>query len=205
MTRRNHAANPGRHALADRGHDLYETPGEAVHALLRAERLPHRIWEPACGPGAIVRVLRATGHDVVATDLVDYGCPDSSSRIDFLMEHRAPEGVEAVLTNPPFRLATEFVTHALELVPLTIVLLRLAFLESERRSGILDEGKLARVLPFRNRLPMMHRDGWTGPRASSSVAFAWFVFDRDHQGPSSIHRISWRHLPPQEHASRTPR
>ena len=52
----NHAANAGRHALADRGHDLYETPPEAVLALLSAERLPQIIWEPACGPGAIVGV-----------------------------------------------------------------------------------------------------------------------------------------------------
>ena len=74
-----HAANAGRHRLAERGDDLYETPPEATRALLQVERLPHRIWEPACGPGAIARVLRDAGHAVVATDLVDYGCPDSAS------------------------------------------------------------------------------------------------------------------------------
>jgi hypothetical protein len=58
MTTRSHAANPGRHSLAARGDDLYETPAEAVHALMRVEHLPLRVWEPACGPGAIVRVLR---------------------------------------------------------------------------------------------------------------------------------------------------
>ena len=47
---------------------IAKTPQEAVLALLRVERLPHRIWEPACGPGAIVKVLRAAGHDVVAAD-----------------------------------------------------------------------------------------------------------------------------------------
>jgi hypothetical protein len=67
-----HAANPGRHALAARKDDLYETPPEAVEALMRVEQLPHHIWEPACGPGSIVGILRATGHRVYATDLNDW-------------------------------------------------------------------------------------------------------------------------------------
>jgi hypothetical protein len=76
-------------------------------------------------------------------------------------------------------------------LPLVLMLLRLAFLESERRSPLLDGGHLARVHVFKRRLPMMHRDGWSGPRASSSVPFAWFVFDRGHHGPTMIDRISW--------------
>ena len=57
-------------------------------------------------------------------------------------------------------LAEKFVTHALELVPRVVMLARLAFLESERRSAILDGGKLARVHVFKQRLPFMHRDNW---------------------------------------------
>ena len=70
-----HSCQVQRHPLAERGDDLYETPPVAVEALLRVEHLPRRIWEPACGPGAIVRVLRAHGHEVLASDLVDYGNP----------------------------------------------------------------------------------------------------------------------------------
>jgi hypothetical protein len=170
-----------RHALSERADDLYETPDVATWALLRHERIPHRVWEPACGPGAIVRVLRQAGHHVTATDLVDWGCPDSTSRIDFLLERRAPEGVESICTNPPFKNAPAFVAHALDLVPHVAMLLRLGFLESESRRAILDGGRLARVHVFRNRLPMMHRHGWNGPRTSSAIAFAWFVFDRNHR------------------------
>jgi hypothetical protein len=179
--------------FSERGHDLYETPVCATLALLRAENLPHRIWEPACGRGAIVNVLRAAGHEVVATDVVDYGIPITSPGyygIDFLMERRAPEGTELICTNPPFKLANEFVAHALELCPRVVMLLRLAFLESERRTRILESGALARVHIFRKRLPMMHRDGWTGPRASNGMAFGWYVWDRDHSGPTTLHRIS---------------
>jgi hypothetical protein len=64
------------HAHADRGDDCYETPEVATEALIRAEQLLTTIWEPACGPGAIVRVLRSHGHVVYATDLIDYSSPD---------------------------------------------------------------------------------------------------------------------------------
>ena len=42
--------------LRERGNDLYETPPPVTEALLRREQLPHRIWEPAAGKGAIVNV-----------------------------------------------------------------------------------------------------------------------------------------------------
>lgn len=181
-----------RAALKDRGDDLYETPPEATLALLRAEILPHWLWEPAAGRGAIVNVLREAGHTVIASDLVNYGCPSHFGRRDFLMELKAPDGCEAIVTNPPFKLAEQFVAHALELCPRVVMLLRLAFLESDRRRPILDTGHLARVHVFRKRLPMMHRDEWLGPKIhNSGMAFAWFAWDRAHSGPTELRRISW--------------
>lgn len=185
------AANPGRHALKERKDDLYETPAVAVEALLKVESFPRIVWEPACGPGAIVRVLRDHDYLVHATDLVDYGCEFAAARVDFLLEIQAPQGVGAIITNPPFKLATEFVERALLLVPKVAMLLRLGFIESVRRSPILDDGQLARVYPFANRLPMMHRDGWDGPKASSATPFCWFVWDRHHRGPTQLRRLTW--------------
>lgn len=71
------------------------------------------------------------------------------------------------------------------------MLLRLAFMESERRSDILEKRGLARVHVFRKRLPMMHRAGWEGRKANSGMAFAWFVWDRSYAGPTELRRISW--------------
>jgi hypothetical protein len=88
-----------------------------------------------------------------------------------------------------FHWAADFVRHALALVPTVISLGRLAFLESEARSDLIDDGPLARVHIFKKRLPMMHRAGWDGPRAASSVCFAWFVFERDHRGKPTLDRI----------------
>jgi hypothetical protein len=180
-------------SLAVRKDDLYETPPCAVRALLKVEEIPPgAIWEPCCGPGAIARTLRAAGHQVWATDLVDYGSPDQDAHgIDFLMEHgSAPCFIGSILTNPPYKLADQFVRHALVLCPRVYMLLRLAFLESERRSGILDNRWLRRVYVFRKCLPRMHRAGWNGRRATSAVAYAWFCWRRDDPGPTELHRIA---------------
>ena len=181
-----------RHAMTARGADLYETPPEAVHALLRAIELPRTIWEPACGPGNIVNVLLDHGHEVYASDLYHYPLEGMTGGLDFLRCQRAPEGTEAIVTNPPFSKAEEFVRRARQLVPLTVMLLRLQFLEAVRRTDLLESGDLREVLVFRDRLPMMHRAGWQGKRASSAMAFAWFVWDREHSGPPVLRRISWR-------------
>lgn len=169
---------------------MYETPPCAVEALLRVEQLPRGIWEPAAGRGAIANVLRGAGHLVIASDITTYDFPLDFER-DFLTMPVAPIGVELVLTNPPYRFATEFVARALALCPRVIMLCRLAFLESAKRAPILDGGQLARIHVFVKRLPMMHRDGWAGPRASSAMPFAWFCWSRDHVGPTMIDRISW--------------
>lgn len=174
-------------SLSERKDDLYETAPIATEKLIQAEKLPAGIWEPACGRGAIASVLASAGHKVCSSDLVDYG--NGYSRIDFLMEWKMPQHCTAIVTNPPFKLANQFVRHAIELCPLVIMLLRLSFIESEGRSDILD-GKLSRVHCFKKRLPMMHRDGWSGSKIDhSSVVFAWFVWDQDHAGPTTLDRI----------------
>ena len=185
-----HSCQVQRHTHAERGNDLYETPTVAVKTLLRVEKVPHVVWEPACGRGAIVHVLEQAGHHVYATDLVHYGVCGVAGR-DFLMERELLARTQAIVTNPPFKLAEQFVAKAIELCPQVYMLLRLAFMESERRRSILENCGLARVHVFRRRLPMMHRDGWQGRKANSGMAFAWFVWDRAHTGPTTIHRISW--------------
>jgi len=187
-----HSCQVQRHPLAERGNDCYTTPAVATEALLRHVELPRKLWEPACGNGiGILDVLRAHDHEVIGSDLVDYGRPDCFWRRDFLMERKAPDGCQGICTNPPYKLVEQFVAHALELSPLVVMLLRLAFLESERRCGILEDRGLARVLVFRKRLPMMHRRGWEGRKANSGMAFAWFCWRRGYAGPPKLHRISW--------------
>lgn len=173
--------------FAERGHDLYETPPEAVRALLSVEDVPMRVWEPAAGRGAIVRVLRTHGIETIATDLVHY--PNNAgiqSGVDFLEQPAMLYETAAIVTNPPFNIAPEFVKHALDISPRSYLLLRGMFLEGQRwyrpdehPKGLGFRDHLARVWMFAPRLPMMHRHGFAGRKNhNSGMAFAWFVFDR---------------------------
>lgn len=190
-----------RHSKAERGLELYETPREATLALLQHERLPYTIWEASCGRGAIVDVLRGAGHEVLATDWRDYHWEgQDAAYFDFLHQAQLPmQGIDAIVQNPPFSRAAEFTKKAIELCPLVYMLLPLRFLEGgnekteagRARLFCLDSGYLARVLVFKNRLPMMHRDGWGGPKSTNTAAFGWFCFSWFHRGPATIYRISW--------------
>ena len=163
--------------------DFYPTPRAATEALLRVEAFEGGIWEPACGDGAIGRVLEAAGHFVVSSDLVDRGYGDSN--IDFLMEWqpRAPN----IVTNPPFKLAEQFVLHALSLTNAKVcILARLAWLEGiERRDTIFRRTPLARVHVFSKRLHMQR--GRQAERIDGGmIAFAWFVWEHGYTGKPTL-------------------
>jgi hypothetical protein len=166
-----------------RGDDFHETPEIATRALLSVETFTGAIWEPACGNGAISRVLEDAGHDVISTDLVARGY--GPGRIDFLMEFapRAPN----IITNPPFKLAAEFARRAVALTTGKVALLcRLGWLEGRERGAMFAAMPLSRVWVFSGRLPMMHRHGYEGPQSTSAIAFAWFVWDKAHAGPPTL-------------------
>jgi hypothetical protein len=117
------------HSHADRGDDAYFTHPVAVHVLYCLERpyLPRRIWEPAAGEGAIVNVLRGCGYEVTASDKADYGL-EGCLKLDYLTAALMP-GIEAAVSNPPYRRAVAFIRKALVEVPYVAMLLRTNFLE----------------------------------------------------------------------------
>jgi hypothetical protein len=188
-------------SYAERGPaDFYPSPPEAVAALLACEggpdgRLPRVVWEPAAGDGAIVRPLRQAGYHVHASDLHDYGLEDSTPGADYLTAP-VPAGVEAVVTNPPFRLAAAFAAKAVAEAPYVALLLRLNWLESTGRLPFFRAHPPARLWVSSRRLPMMHRAGWTGPTAASNVAYAWYIWDRDAPAVGALRWFDWREAAP---------
>lgn len=95
-------------------HDFYPTPAAATRALLFVEQFTGTIWEPACGNGAISKVLNDHGYTVVSTDLIDRGF--GTGGVNFLTQKSAR--AHNIVTNPPYSsgLGDAFVLHALRLV-----------------------------------------------------------------------------------------
>lgn len=185
------------HTSGDRGLDAYFSPPEATAALLAIEgdRLPHDLWEPAAGDGAIVRPLRAAGYRVAAYDIADYGCPDCVTGFDYLAEDTLQSYPDGIVTNPPYRLAVEFARKALGEVSYVALLLRTNFLESTSRLPFFRAEPPSRIWISSRRLPMMHRHDWAGPRAPSNMAHAWFIWDGNAGQRGRLGWFHWRNLP----------
>lgn len=163
--------------------DFYPTPPEGTHRLLAVEGFTGNIWEPACGDGAISRELEAAGHTVRSTDLVDRGY--GAARVDFLMEWA--DRADNIVTNPPFKMAEEFARHALALADRKVALLcRLAWLEGLGHKELFTSTPLARVWVFSKRLHMQRARQAQKTDAGGMIAFAWFVWERGHDGPPTL-------------------
>ncbi len=191
----------------DRGENFYQTPEVATRTLLALESFSGSVWEPACGHGAISRVLEAHGYDVVLSDLVDRQTRNGDGELqavgDFLASTPASSnGCDDIVTNPPYGdVLNDFVAHALRVhkPQKMALLLNLNFLcgfEDDDRNFVMDENPPARVYVFKRRLPMMHREGWTGPKASSRMNTAWFVWERQPDGSygsaTLVQRVDWK-------------
>lgn len=182
------------HSQKDRGNDAYFTHPVAVHALYCLERpfLPRHLWEPAAGDGAIVRVLRNYGYEVVASDIADYGL-EGCLKLDYL-KAVLPADIEAIATNPPFAQAEVFIRKALSEVPYVAMLLRTNFIESAERESFFAAHPFSRMWQASLRLPMMHRLGWAGKRAPSNTAHAWFIWDRAANERMVVRHFNWKQL-----------
>jgi hypothetical protein len=161
----------------------------ATEALCACEKLASPCWEPAAGDGAISKVLRSRGIEVVESDIV--------TGTDFL-RHPPPSRFIDIVTNPPYRIANKFVLTSIGHIAQTggkaCLLLRLAFLEG-LRGGLFQVHPPTRVHVFSRRLPRMHRVGWEGNKSSSMIAFAWFVWDycpTIRRPPTQIDWVDWK-------------
>jgi len=189
--------------------NFHRSPDEAIPTLLSIDEPVLRrfslIAELSCGDGALVTPLRARGFRVVAADLVDRGCPGSHVR-DFLAEdtkhYVASLGRAACVMNPPFNAVEPFLLRACELFDYVAFILRLRYLGPQHfvdDTGTKDlKGPpiwtltripLARLIMPASRWPMMHRDGYEGPKVKSGMTDScWFVFEKNHRGAPQIHR-----------------
>lgn len=167
--------------------DFYPTPLKDTERLLRATNLPDGEWiEPSAGEGHIVRVVQAMRPAVKITTvelecrpaLLALKAPPVAS--DFLT-FRPQRGFSVAIGNPPFSLAQEFVEHALTMADRVMFLLRLSFLESQKREPFFRRVGIPDVLV----LPQ--RPSFTGTGKTDSCAYAWMHWQRDRGQAGRVH------------------
>ena len=103
-----------------------------------------------------------------------------------------PEGIQGIVTNPPFGRALAFAQKALSEVPFVALLLRLNFLQAVERLAFFRASPPARVWVSMRRIAM-HQHQWTGNKVSANASHAWFIWDRGTNIPASSKEFSdWR-------------
>lgn len=116
--------------------DYYATEPLAVELLLEKEKFCRRVLEPACGEGHISKVLKRHGYDVISSDVIDYGYGGVQNF--FAIKNWDGD----IITNPPYKLAKEFVQHALDIIPTgrrVAMFLKITFLESKSRRSLFKQ------------------------------------------------------------------
>lgn len=157
--------------------DYYPTPEIAVQGLLNKETFDGSIWEPACGQGHISQVLESAGYAVRSTDLNHTGYGDGG--VDFLQANLLSG--KNIVTNPPYKLAQQFVEKAITLrAAKAAFLLKLTFLEGVSRRGLFFYHPPRWIHVFSRRLKLA-RDGIPF-KNSGMIAFAWFVWEYGFDG-----------------------
>ncbi|MGB4107748.1 MAG: SAM-dependent DNA methyltransferase [Alphaproteobacteria bacterium] len=153
--------------------DFYPTPEPVTEALIRAERkhlsVFTHVWEPACGQGAMAKVIEREGYSVIGTDLVDRGYGEGG--VDFMRcdTLKAP----AIITNPPYKddLPEAFImkAHTLGTVYLAL-LLKAQFFHTAGRYRLWNNFRPAREYKLTWRPDFLGLGGGT-------MDCSWWVWD----------------------------
>lgn len=161
--------------------DDFPTPPWATRALL--EHIIERetkgkgltVLEPACGRGHMAQALGEYFDVVHASDIHDYGY---GQQADFLSGVYSTGQFDWVITNPPFKLAEDFIHRALPLAKRGVaVLVRTVFIESVGRfNRMFQQRPPSKFAQFTERVPMVK--GRVDGKASTATGYAWVVWEQ---------------------------
>ncbi len=160
--------------------DLYETPEWVTHALVSHLPRPPQlgVWEPACGSGKMVAALGVLDCPIDGTDI------SLNPEHDFLLADSALD-FDAIITNPPYQLAQEFIEKSLELMAcdgVVAMLLRTDFDHAKTRQHLFSGCRA-----FAKKLVLTKRIKWfEESKGQPSFNHAWFIWDWKHRGAPTL-------------------
>jgi hypothetical protein len=194
MQNKSHAVMAQRVEAADSPDD-FPTPPWATRGFMEhviADQGPFSgmsCLEPACGAGHMAKVLNEYFGEVRASDAYDYGYGKVRDYLDVPYETNA---VDWVITNPPFRLAEQFVERSLKVARKGVaVLVRTVFIESVGRyRNLFEVNPPSKFAQYTERVPMVR--GRLDQKASTATGYAWLVWEKDET--ANYPKLMW--VPP---------
>jgi hypothetical protein len=164
--------------------DDFPTPPWATRALCEALYYSPTPWsmtvrEPAANRGHMVKPLREHFSHVEASDIHDYG---AGYPVQDYLFGPPPPPVDWTITNPPFRLAEQFIDRARQTSTEGVAMIvRSAFLEGVgRHTNLFSVAPPSIILQFSERV-VMHK-GKLSAKGSTAAAYCWLVWVMGEQG-----------------------
>lgn len=125
-----------------------------------------------------------------------FGIEDS---VDFLSYTPEAIGSSDIVTNPPYNQAATLIEHAIKNSDKNAkiaMLLRLTFLESQKRKSLFDTYPLTAIYIFRKRIGCAKNgefkvDARGEFYSPSAVAYAWFLWDKLKASSAAPPKIFW--------------
>ena len=174
------------HATSERAkRDFYATEPKAVRLLLEKVQFEGEIWECACGNGDLSKEMERLGYDVYSSDIIirDYDCVE----YDFLsMENIHTD--KNIITNPPYKLANQFIRKALEITEIgkkIAFLLPIRYITGKERKGIFNENPPLYFLVSSGSLKCA-LNGDFAKKIGNALEFAWFVWEKGYKGETIL-------------------
>lgn len=175
--------------------DDYQTPSWCVRRLMdywktlvfnSTPTLGSRWLEPCAGRGNIIQAIGNAPGEIIwravemreecQTDLLtilpekQVDCP--ADFFEWAVDNQQRKRYDVTITNPPYRLAQEFIETSMALTRgLVVMLLRLNYTGAKKRFAFFREHPPTHILLLPNRPPFTE-DGKT-----DSIEYAWFVWD----------------------------
>lgn len=175
--------------------DFYATDPYAITKaipIFHEIGLSSNVWECACGEGHLARELEKHGYTVKSTDIADRGYGEM---LDFLSADYQWNG--DILTNPPFKQATDFIEHAMDLIVdghFAIFFLKVQFLETAKRADLFKRCGLKYLIVNSERVccakngdfDAYFKKAENGKYRGGTQLYCWFVFQKGYTGEPTI-------------------
>lgn len=164
--------------------DNYPTPAAATQALIdHAPPPPGLLGEPACGDGAMARVLEAGGWPVAASDIrrTGYG----KAGVDYLAAPADPRLV-GLVTNPPFNKAPQFIAKAVREAPYVAMLLKSTYWHAAKRRAAFERHPPQMVLALTWRPAFLLRERGSAPM----MDVIWSIWDNRLPPGETVYRLA---------------
>ena len=170
--------------------DYYATDPKAVTMLLsKYDIFGQEILEPCVGGGMIANTVKSfyiNKRNITALDIVDRGYPNTI--IQNFLTWETNNKYDAIITNPPYSLAKEFVEKGLTLLNndgQMAMFLKIQFLEGQKRKELFDKHPPKYIYVFRNRMATWNNgqalDPNTGKKWATTMCHAWFIWEKNSQ------------------------